>query len=161
MIILYAASTLYHWFTEGKLKYVLEICDHSAIYVLIAGTYTPFLLLVIRGMVGWLLFIIIWSIALGGIVFKIFWIKRFQILSLVLYLIMGWLIIFVIKPLYRNLNSVSLILLFAGGVLYSVGTIFFMKRSIPYNHVIWHVFVLAASVCHYLSVYFIIVFSPI
>ncbi len=160
LIVLYAASTLYHGFLDGKAKNVLEICDHAAIYALIAGSYTPFVLLVVRGVMGWTIFIVVWSIALGGIVFKVFLVKRFRVISTILYLLMGWLIVIAIKPLYINLSAISLVMLFVGGLFYSVGTIFYLKRSIRYNHVIWHIFVLGGSISHFLAIYYLIVYPP-
>lgn len=161
LIILYAASTLYHGFLGGKTKHMLESCDHAAIFLLIAGTYTPFLLLGVHGIIGWVVFIVVWAIALAGVVFKILLVKKFRIITTIVYLVMGWLITIVIKPLYTNLNIISLVMLFAGGILYSVGTIFYLNRSIPYNHVIWHIFVLGGSVSHFFAIYFLIQYPPI
>lgn len=156
MILLYLASTLYHSFPKGKTKNILKICDHSAIFLLIAGSYTPLTLLVLKGKLGWTLFSIVWSIAIAGIVFKAFFIKRFKALSTILYILMGWLVIFAIKPLYISLSTYSLVFLVAGGLLYTLGTIFYSWKKLKYNHAIWHLFVLGGSVCHFFTMFFIL-----
>ena len=121
MVILYLSSTLYHSFQNERVKYIFKIFDHSAIFLLIAGTYTPFTLVTLRGALGWTLFGIIWALALGGILFKAFFVNRFAVVSTVVYLIMGWLIIGSIKPLLQNLPAGGLILLIAGGLCYTAG----------------------------------------
>lgn len=156
LILLYLASTLYHSCPEGKVKRILKICDHSAIFLLIAGSYTPLTLLVLRGKLGWTLFSIVWIIALAGIVFKIFCIKKFKSLSTVLYIAMGWLVIFAIKPLYLTLNTQSIVFLVAGGLFYTLGTIFYSSKKFKYNHAIWHLFVLGGSVCHFFTMFYIL-----
>ena len=156
LVLLYMASTLYHSVPKGKIKDKLKIFDHSAIYVLIAGSYTPIALLVLKGKIGIVLLITVWSIALFGVIFKMFFSKRFKILSTIMYLIMGWLVIFAIKPLINNLNSVSLAFLVAGGITYSLGTIFYLWKNLKFNHAIWHLFVLGGSVCHFFSMYYIV-----
>lgn len=156
MILLYLASTLYHSFPKGKTKDILKICDHSAIFLLIAGSYTPLTLLVLRGKLGWTLFAIVWTIAIAGIVFKAFCVKKFKKLSTILYILMGWLVIFAIKPLYAELGTYSLNFLVAGGLLYTFGTIFYSWKKLKYNHAIWHLFVLGGSVCHFFTMFFIL-----
>ncbi|MDV6377125.1 hemolysin III family protein [Sporosarcina sp. GW1-11] len=151
MVLLFLMSTLLHSMPE-KVKSFFSILDHSAIYVLIAGTYTPFLLVTIQGALGWTLFGIVWGLTLFGILFKVFYIHRFEKLSLALYIFMGWLIVFAIKPLYEQLPTAGLWLLITGGLFYTVGSVFYMWRRIPYNHAIWHLFVIAGSVAMYFSV---------
>ncbi|MDR5597959.1 PAQR family membrane homeostasis protein TrhA [Paenibacillus larvae] len=160
LILLYLCSTLVHSITYKPTKDIFEIMDHSAIYVLIAGTYTPFLLVSLRGTIGWTLFSIIWALALAGIVFKIFYCKKFIVLSTLLYIAMGWLIIFAIKPLAQQLTAGGMIWLVSGGILYTVGTIFYVWRRVPFHHAIWHLFVLAGSVCHFSVVLFYVVPFP-
>lgn len=151
MLLLFLMSTLLHSMPI-KLKKLFSIFDHSAIYLLIAGTYTPFLLVTIKGALGWTLFGIIWGLAIIGILFKVFFIHKYEVVSLLFYIVMGWLIIFAIKPLYMHLPTEGLILLVAGGVLYTFGSVFYAWRKIPYNHAIWHVLVLAGSTAMYFSV---------
>lgn len=152
LVLLYAASTLYHSFSEPRLKHYLKIIDHSAIYLLIAGTYTPFMLVMLRDSIGWILFIIIWCLALMGICFKFFFAHRFRILSTILYLAMGWMIIFAFKPMLNNIPEGGLYWLLAGGVFYSLGVIFYLWKKLLYNHAIWHLFVLGGSICHFFAV---------
>jgi hemolysin III len=152
LVILYLSSTLYHGLQQPRAKQIFKIFDHSAIYLLIAGTYTPFLLIALRGMAGWTLLIIVWGIALIGITLKIFFIERFQILSVVSYLLMGWLCVFVFNEMLVSIPIGGLIWLAAGGVLYTVGVLFYSLQKIPYMHAIWHFFVLGGSICHYFAV---------
>ncbi|MEW9123804.1 MAG: hemolysin III family protein [Thermotaleaceae bacterium] len=159
LVVLYGASTLYHAFPEGRAKNVFEIFDHAAIYLLIAGTYTPLTLIPLRGVLGWIIFSAVWSIALLGIIFKVFWVKKFVIFSTVLYIFMGWLIIFAIKPLVLAVPRVSTIFLITGGVLYTLGTVFYVWRKMRYHHAIWHVFVLGGSICHFFTIFFLLVQS--
>lgn len=151
MVLLFLMSTLLHSMPV-KVKSFFSILDHSAIYVLIAGTYTPFLLVTIQGALSWTLFGIVWGLTIFGILFKVFYIHRFEKLSLALYIVMGWLIVFAIKPLYENLPTAGLSLLVIGGLCYTFGSIFYMWRRIPYNHAIWHLFVIAGSAAMYFSV---------
>lgn len=151
MLLLFLMSTLLHSMPI-KVKELFAILDHSSIYVLIAGTYTPFMLVTLRGALGWTLFGIIWGLTLLGILFKIFFINRFEKASLALYIIMGWLIIIAIKPLYEQLPAAGFWLLVTGGIFYTFGSIFFAWRRLPYNHAIWHLFVMAGSACMYFSV---------
>lgn len=152
MVLLYLSSTLVHSFPAGRVKDFFEIMDHSAIYFFIAGTYTPFLFLVIKGALGWTLFGIVWGLAIGGTVFKAFFVKRFLHTSTLLYVVMGWLMVFGWKPLLENVSSQGLILLAIGGILYTVGAIFYVWRGFTYHHAVWHVFVLAASILHFFAV---------
>ncbi|MBU5263309.1 PAQR family membrane homeostasis protein TrhA [Bacillus atrophaeus] len=161
MLLLYLSSTLLHSIQHKKTKDILEIIDHSAIYVLIAGTYTPFLLGPLKGTLGFTMLIIVWSLALGGIVFKIFFVKRFIIVSTLVYLLMGWLMIIAVKPLYASLTGAGFGLLLLGGILYSLGTIFYIWRKIPFHHAIWHSFVLGGSAAMFFCVLFYCVKVPI
>jgi hemolysin III len=154
IIVLFLASTLYHAIPVPRAKRVLKLVDHCAIYLLIAGTYTPFLLLTLGNTFGAVLMVVIWSLAVGGIVFKVFFLHRFHNLSLALYLGMGWLAVLASYELLANLPRSGIALLLGGGILYSLGTIFYKVDRIPFNHAIWHLFVLAACVCHFLAVYF-------
>ncbi|MGE7673315.1 PAQR family membrane homeostasis protein TrhA [Lysinibacillus sp. NPDC094403] len=153
VIILFLMSTLLHSMPE-KYKHFFAILDHSSIYILIAGTYTPFLLIAIGGTLGITLLCIIWSLAILGVIFKCFFINRFEKLSLIFYIGMGWLIIFAIKPVYLFLGFHGFALLLAGGLFYTIGAIFYAWRSLPYNHTIWHLFVLAGCGAMYACVYF-------
>ena len=152
LIILYAASTFYHAAKDPHLRRKLNIFDHAAIYVLIAGTYTPFTILVLEGFLGWIIFGLTWTFALTGIILKLFYTGRFDKLSTALYLLMGWQIMFVINPLMERFSTEGLQLLFAGGVFYTIGAVLYSMKKLPYNHAIFHVFVLLGSVCHFFSV---------
>src|SRR5712691_9603543 len=151
-LYLYTASTLYHSIRSRRLKRVLKICDHSAIYLLIAGTYTPFLLVNLRGGWGWSLFGVVWGLALAGILLKFWFVDHFQILSTTVYLLMGWLAVIALRPLLEMVPTAGLLWLLAGGFFYTIGVVFYAWKRIPYNHVIWHVFVMAGSTCHYFAV---------
>ncbi|ELV8645984.1 hemolysin III family protein [Vibrio fluvialis] len=153
MIALFLASTLYHAIPHQNAKRWLKTFDHCAIYLLIAGSYTPFLLVSLRTPLAFGLMIVIWSIALIGIIMKIAFVYRFKRLSLLTYLTMGWLSLIVIYQLALNLDVGGLTLLAAGGVVYSLGVIFYVAKRIPYNHAIWHAFVLAGCACHFLAIY--------
>lgn len=152
MVLLYLSSTLVHGFPAGRVKDFFEIMDHSAIYFFIAGTYTPFLFLVIKGTLGWTLFGIVWGLAIAGTVFKAFFVKRFLHTSTLLYVVMGWLMVLGWKPLLENVSSQGLLLLAIGGMLYTVGAVFYVWRGFTYHHAVWHVFVLAASILHFFAV---------
>lgn len=155
MMILYAASTLYHIAPEGSRRNRLNIFDHAAIYVLIAGTYTPFTLVTMDGEAGKTLFICVWAFALAGVMLKLFYTGRFDKLSTVLYLFMGWMVVFAYKPLMAALDPQGLYWLLAGGISYTIGAVFYsMPRLVKYNHATFHVFVLIGSLCHYMAVYF-------
>jgi hemolysin III len=152
LICLYTASTLYHAAISPRSKRVLKIFDHSAIYLLIAGTYTPFLLLNLRGAWGWSLFGVVWGLAFAGIVFKFWFVDHFPYLSTAIYIAMGWLVIIAAKPVLAHVPATTLLWLLAGGLLYTSGVIFYAWQRLPYNHVVWHLFVLAGSTCHYFAV---------
>ncbi len=154
LVILYAASTSYHAVKNPELKLKLNVFDHAAIYVLIAGTYTPFTLITLRGPWGWSLFGVIWGLAILGIVFKLFYTGRFDKLSTAIYVLMGWLILIAVYPLIVNLPTSGLLWLLAGGLFYTVGAVFYLKNSMPYNHAIFHVFVLLGSISHFIAVFF-------
>lgn len=152
LIALYASSTAYHACRRERIKRIFRIADHSAIYLLIAGTYTPFTLINMRGGWGWALFVTVWTLTLVGILWKVFFLERYEIVSIFLYVAMGWLALVAIKPLLLMVPLGALLLLFAGGAFYSTGLIFFASRRIPYAHALWHVFVMAGSMCHYVAV---------
>ncbi|WP_405282318.1 hemolysin III family protein [Cobetia sp. Ld8] len=153
LVVLYAASTLYHGVRHPRLKHAFQLLDHCAIYLLIAGTYTPFLLVNLRGPTGWTLFAIIWSLALGGIFLKLRWPERFSALRVTVYLLMGWLIVFASPMLVEHLSENGLTLLVAGGITYTLGVIFFLMTRLRYHHAIWHLFVLGGSTCHFFAIY--------
>ena len=152
MLLLYLASTLYHAVEHPVAKGRLKVFDHCAIYLLIAGTYTPFTLIGLRGTLGWWLFGIIWTLALAGVVFKLFYTGRFRGLSTAIYVAMGWLVVIAIVPVAAALDTWTLSWIIAGGVFYTLGTFFYMRDSIPYAHAIWHLFCIGGSVCHYVAV---------
>lgn len=154
LVLLYAASTIYHSSKKQKLRLRLQIFDHAAIYVLIAGTYTPFTLVTLNGTTGWVMFGVTWFFALSGIILKLFFTGRYDKLSTIMYVFMGWIVVFAIKPLVHNLPFEGLMWLFAGGISYTVGAVLYSIKKIPYNHVIFHVFVLVGSFCHFMAVYF-------
>lgn len=160
MFLLYLFSTLLHSITHPTAKKVFAILDHSAIYLLIAGTYTPFVLVTLRGWIGWTIFGIVWGLAIIGIVFKIFFVERFMILSTVCYCLMGWMIIVAIKPIYESIGFNDFMLLLTGGIFYTVGAVFYVWRKLPYNHAIWHLFVLAGSASMFFSILFYVVDVP-
>ncbi|PLT35022.1 hemolysin III family protein [Bacillus sp. V5-8f] len=157
MVVLFAASTLVHSFPPGKAKDVFEIFDHSAIYFFIAGTYTPFTLIVIKGALGWSLLGIVWGIALVGIVFKAFFVKRFLFLSTILYIAMGWLIVIAWNPLTETLPPAGMQLLVVGGLLYTVGAVFYVWRGFPFHHAVWHIFVLGGTAAHFFAVLYYVI----
>ncbi len=152
LILCYLASTLYHSIQQPTLKHYLKIFDHAAIYLLIAGSYTPFTLYVIKGDWGFWMLTAIWSLAILGVVFKLFFVHRFKIFSTLIYLTMGWMALLAIQPLFENLPFEGLFLLVAGGLCYSVGVIFFLWEKLPFSHAVWHLFVLGGSVCHFFAV---------
>ena len=152
LLLLYLASTLYHAIQHPVAKARLKVVDHCAIYLLIAGTYTPFTLIGLRGGVGWWLFAAIWTLALAGVVFKLLFTGRFKLLSTLIYVVMGWLVLIAIVPVFRSLDAWTFGWLLAGGVCYTLGTFFYHRRSMRYSHAVWHMFVIAGSVCHYVSV---------
>ncbi len=152
LIALYLASTLYHSIPIASWKQILRKIDHAAIFILIAGTYTPFMLVNLRGVWGWSLFGVIWGLAAAGIALKIACISRFQKLSLAIYILMGWLAVIAAQEMFRTIAPTSLILLFMGGLSYTIGVIFYVWKKLPYNHAIWHLFVLGGSIFHYFAV---------
>ena len=156
MIVLFLASTLYHAIPYPKAKRWLKTFDHCAIYLLIAGSYTPFLLVSLRTPLAIGLMIVIWTIALIGIIMKVAFVYRFKKLSLMTYLVMGWLSLLVIYQLAINMDIGGLTLLAAGGLVYSIGVIFYVAKRIPFNHAIWHGFVLAGCVCHFFAIYYFV-----
>lgn len=152
LVFMYAASTVYHSVRGPRVKHVLRIIDHSAIYLLIAGTYTPFTLVQLRGGWGWTLFGLVWGLAVVGIAWKAIFIRRFAIVGVVIYVLMGWMVVIATKPLLARVPPGAIAWLFSGGIAYTGGIIFFASKRIPHHHAIWHVFVLIGSMCHYIAV---------
>ena len=152
IILMYLMSTLYHAFPESRAKRVFNVLDHSAIYVLIAGTYTPFTLVVLGGGWGWSLFGVVWGLAAVGVVFKSIGRLRHPVLSTTIYIVMGWLIIIAIKPLSAQVPLWGMVWLGAGGMAYTLGVAFFAARGLRYSHLVWHLFVLAGTTCHFIAV---------
>jgi hemolysin III len=152
LVLVYLCSTLYHSLVRTSARRVFHILDHSSIYLLIAGTYTPFTLVSLRGRLGWTLFAIVWSLAIAGVVFKSLAIGRFEVASAVIYLAMGWLVVFAMRPLLLAVPWHCVVWLAAGGAAYTVGILFFAFDRVPYFHGIWHLFVLAGSVAHYFAI---------
>jgi hemolysin III len=157
LIILYSASTLYHSIQHRTAKKILRIFDHSAIFLLIAGSYTPFLLISMGGALGWSFFGIIWGLAALGITLQLHLIKKHKILVVLLYIAMGWSVITVIKPLVAAIPTIGLVFLIVGGLAYTLGTIFYAWNRLPYNHAIWHGFVLAGSIFHFFSIFYSVI----
>lgn len=149
MIALYLASTLYHAFPQPRVKAFFRILDHSSIFLLIAGTYTPITIGHLRGAWGWTLFGIIWLLTILGINLKIFAMGRFKALSIAIYILMGWMVLIIIDPLRRQVSSQMLMWMLAGGVCYTLGVVFYVLKKMPYHHAVWHLFVLAGSICHF------------
>lgn len=156
MLLLYLSSTLAHGLPEGKVKRLFEIFDHSFIYYFIAGTYTPFLFLAVKGAIGWTLFVIVWGMAVIGTVFKCFFVNRYLYTSTIIYVVMGWLVVFAWKPLMASLSSKGLIFLVIGGIFYTIGAIFYVWRGFTFHHAIWHLFVLAGSTAHFFAVLYLL-----
>ncbi|MBZ5521092.1 MAG: hemolysin III family protein [Acidobacteriia bacterium] len=152
LVLLYGASTVYHSVVSPRWKHVLRIVDHCCIYLLIAGTYTPFTLVILRGSWGWTLFGVVWGLALAGVLFKVWFVEHFPIGSVVLYVLMGWLAVIAIRPLMHAAPLSALGWILAGGLFYTTGVIFFGWERLRYNHAVWHIFVLAGSICHYVAV---------
>ncbi|WP_299117157.1 hemolysin III family protein [uncultured Winogradskyella sp.] len=153
IIILFTASTAYHAISNYDLKQKFRIVDHISIYLLIAGTYTPVLLIMLPDSLGWPLFYTVWGIAIFGVILKLFFTGKFEIFSTLLYLVMGWLIVFDFSTLSELMHPNGILWLFAGGLFYTVGIVFYAIHKIPYNHVIWHFFVLGGAICHFLMMY--------
>lgn len=160
LIALYGASTLYHAARCPAKKNTFKMWDHCAIYLLIAGTYTPFLLVSMRELVGWQFIASIWGIALAGIIMKLVFKHRFKLVRVATYLLMGWLVVLSVEELQLALSTTGLSLLVAGGILYTLGVFFYLNKRIPYSHAIWHFFVLAGSGCHYFSIYYGVLVLP-
>lgn len=159
LVLFYSASTLYHGVVRPRPKRVLQALDHAGIFLLIAGTYTPFTLVSLHGGWGWSLFGVVWGLAVAGIALKIWFTGRFDLLSTLLYLGMGWLVLIAIVPLWRALPPAGFFWLVAGGVVYSAGTLFYLWERLPFSHAIWHGFVLAGGACHYIAVLFFVLGS--
>ncbi len=154
MILLYSASTLYHYSQTPNIRRKLNILDHASIYVLIAGTYTPFTLVTLKGALGWTIFGITWGIALVGVFLKLFYTGKYDKISTIAYVAMGWIIIFAVKPLIENLPLNGLYWLLAGGVFYTVGAVLYSIKKIKFNHAVFHIFVLLGSFSHFMAIYF-------
>lgn len=152
MLLLYICSTLVHALPPGKAKDIFEILDHSAIYFFIAGSYTPYLFLVIKGWEGWTLFGVVWGLAIIGTVFKCFFVKKFLLTSTLLYVFMGWLIVVVWDPITRGVDQKGISLLILGGIFYTIGSIFYVWRGFKYHHAVWHIFVIAGSASHFFAI---------
>jgi hemolysin III len=153
MVFLYLSSTLYHSFVNRRIKTFFRFLDHSAIYLLIAGTYTPITLVAMRGKWGWTLFALIWTLAISGIVFEAFFFGRFRIIPVIIYLGMGWLVLVAIKPISEMVPKGMFLWLILGGLFYSFGVIFYAIKKIPFQHMIWHLFVLAGSISHFFGIF--------
>ncbi len=154
LVLLYLASTLYHAARKRQLRRRLNVFDHSAIYLLIAGTYTPFCLVTLNGWVGWTLFGITWGLALIGVIMKVFFTSRFNLLSTIGYVAMGWIAIIAARPLYQELSQGALTFLLLGGVSYTIGAVFYLLDRMKYNHAIFHLWVLLGSIAHFISIFF-------
>lgn len=154
LILLYSASTFYHASRSPKVREIWKMLDHCAIFLLIAGTYTPFLLVNLRGPTGWTLFGIIWGLALAGIILKLVFGHRYKILRVVVYLAMGWLIVFAAGELNAQVSELGVRLTVIGGVVYTLGVVFYLADRLPYNHAIWHLFVVGGSLCHFYAIYY-------
>jgi len=160
LVILYLASTIYHGLPESKAKNIFQIIDHISIYLLIAGTYTPLMLVNLKGGWGWSIFGIIWGLAVLGITLKAIFLNRFEKLSVIIYVIMGWICIIALKEMLIKISLPGLIWLGAGGILYTSGIALYVWKTLPYNHAIWHLFVIAGSICHYFTILFHILPMP-
>ncbi|KGA97332.1 hemolysin D [Alkalihalobacillus alcalophilus ATCC 27647 = CGMCC 1.3604] len=156
MLLLYISSTLLHSLPKGKGKDVFEILDHASIYLFIAGTYTPLMFIVVQGSLGWTIFGIVWGLAITGIVFKVYFVKRYLFVSTLFYIAMGWLVIVAINPIIEGLPAMGLYLLVGGGLSYTIGTIFYMWRGFKFHHAIWHLFVLVGSIMHFFLIFFFV-----
>jgi hemolysin III len=154
LVMVYAASTLYHGVRNPRIKHIFRLFDHTAIYLVIAGTYTPFTLINLRGFWGWTLLALVWSLSLFGIAFKIAFVNRYKAVSMALYLIIGWLAVIAAKPIISSIPLGCLILIASGGAAYMTGLVFYAWERLPFSHAIWHVFVIVGSICHYCAVVF-------
>ena len=153
MVLLYLASTLYHGISRPRAKAILEVLDHAAVYLLIAGTYTPFVLVTLQGPLGWTLFGVVWVLAAGGIIMQVSFPGRFRTAMTLLYVVMGWLAVLMGRPLLTLLEPAALALLFGGGIFYTTGVYFYYRKRFVYSHAVWHIFVLAGSVCHFVAIF--------
>jgi len=161
LVTFYSISTLYHSVRRPRLRYLLNILDHSCIYLMIAGSYTPFTLVTLRGPWGWSLFAAVWGLGMVGVVLKFFTVHRMPLLGPLLYLALGWSVVVAWKPLCAALAADGLLLLLAGGAAYSIGVLFYLWDRLPYNHAIWHLFVLAGSACHFCAIYYYVTPLPV
>lgn len=152
MFLMFLSSTIYHWLKPGIAKNILRKCDHISIYVMIACSYTPICIAVVGGWIGWVTFGLLWAVVIAGTVYKIVAMGKYPRLSLALYLVMGWSIVFIAKPVFESLSVLSMFLIFAEGLLYTAGTYFFTKDSKPHFHAIWHVFVLLGAIAHWSAI---------
>ena len=159
LIFLYTMSGTYHILKVGKLKQVFRVLDHAAIYVLISASYTPYIFTVLTGKTKWIIFFAQWGLTLIGVIFKIFFTGKFKVVSTLIYLFMGWMVVFVFKDIKAALITVSLNCLIAGGIVYSIGAIIYMIKKIKFGHAIWHLFVIGGSVCNFFSIYYLPVIS--
>jgi hemolysin III len=160
LVFVYICSTLYHSLVRTRARRVFRVLDHSAIYLLIAGTYTPFTLVSLRGPVGWVLFGVVWTLAIAGVIFKSHAVDRFAVASALVYLFQGWFIVFAARPLFQAVPLHGLLWLAAGGIAYTLGILFFAFDRIRYFHAAWHIFVLAGSACHYFAILFYVIPRP-
>ncbi len=154
LVLLYLASAFYHGVRSPRVKHLLRLFDHAAIYLLIAGTYTPFTLVSLRGPLGWTIFGLIWALAIAGVILKVLHFERVHVLSTVLYLLMGWLVLFAIRPVIDAVSMRGLLWLAAGGLAYTIGVVFYVWHRLPYAHTVWHLFVLAGSAFHFFAIFF-------
>ena len=157
LFLIYLCSTLYHSLVRTRARHVFQVLDHSAIYLLIAGTYTPFTLVSLRGPVGWTMLTVVWSLAIAGVIFKSFAVEKFAVASALVYLFQGWFVVFAIRPLFHSIGWHGILWLAAGGLAYTFGIIFFALDRLRYFHAVWHLFVLAGSLAHYFAILFYIV----
>jgi hemolysin III len=160
LILLYTASTVYHSIPLPRAKRVLQVIDHSAIFLLIAGTYTPFTLVNLRGPWGWTLFGLVWALAISGVIIQATPLRRWHVISLLLYLGMGWMIVAAAQPLLHHVSAPGLALLLGGGIAYTGGVVFYLWRRLPFHHAIWHLFVLTGSVLHFFAILFSVIPFP-
>jgi hemolysin III len=157
LVLVYVCSTLYHSLVRTRARHLLQVLDHSSIYLLIAGTYTPFTLVSLRGPVGWILFAVVWALAIAGVLFKSFAVDRFPVASALVYLFQGWFVVFAARPLLHAISLHGILWLAAGGLAYTFGIIFFALDRLRYFHATWHVFVMAGSMAHYFAILFYVV----
>ncbi len=157
LVLVYVCSTLYHSMVRTRARHVFHVLDHAAIYLLIAGTYTPFTLVSLRGTVGWILFAIVWTLAIAGVIFKSFAVGKFAVASALVYLFQGWVVVVAVRPLAQAIGPHGLIWLGAGGIAYTLGIVFFALDRTRFFHAVWHLFVLAGSAAHYFAILFYVV----